>query len=290
MATFDFVVSTENQPYVTWQAMLFHYTCAKHMERAPIVVVHGNEGEELMPGYDLIRERGGRVQRARNFRNEGPEYEPRNTPGSLECVESDADYLVLCDPDMLFLRRLPLGPLRLRDDQVSFELASYLVVDDENAPALERPCRITGVELDALRARPIPGGVPHVVPAALREPLARDWLECLEAFAPEPDDDARIYRLASMWALVLATHRLGLGAVLTTFGATNFEGDRPAPPSGPEKALLHYCYGDEEFDKRDFTTAEDERAAVWRSVARPGTVNATICAELRAAGEYFGLV
>ena len=45
---FDFVVSAENNYYLAWQAMLFHFSCLKHTGRAPIIVVHGDE-PELLP-------------------------------------------------------------------------------------------------------------------------------------------------------------------------------------------------------------------------------------------------
>jgi len=42
---FEIVVSTENNPYMVWQAMLFHASCMRHVGQAPIVMVHQHAGE-----------------------------------------------------------------------------------------------------------------------------------------------------------------------------------------------------------------------------------------------------
>ena len=40
MPSFDIVVSAENNRYMQWQAMVFHYSCTNVLGRPPIVVVH----------------------------------------------------------------------------------------------------------------------------------------------------------------------------------------------------------------------------------------------------------
>ena len=101
--TFDFVISVENSHYMAWQAMLFHYSCLEQTGRAPIIVVHGDESP-LLPEFELIKKKGGRIQRARNFRHDGGvEYAVRNTAGTLCSVQADADFLIICDPDFVFL-------------------------------------------------------------------------------------------------------------------------------------------------------------------------------------------
>lgn len=289
--SFDFVVSAENNHYMAWQAMLFHYSCSKHMGQAPIIVVHAGEGE-LASGFERIALANGRVQRARNFRmDHGLEYAPRNSAGTLACVESDADYVILCDPDMIFLRPLALDRLQLDDDQVSFDWVSYLEEDQENLPVLVRACERAGVSVDVLLSAKVRGGVPHIVPGGVREKLSREWLRCIEYFGPETTPDGRslsgMYWIASMWALVLAVHRLGLRSVSTRFSTANHPASRLFGAAHTESEILHYCYGDEEFDKRRFGAAADQERNVWRARARPESVHAEICSELRAAAAYY---
>src|SRR5262245_51510471 len=111
MPRFELVVSAENNAYLAWQAMLFHYSCLQHQRQAPIVVVHKDD-EPLFPGFERIRAAGGIVQTAPNYRKYGGvNYPPRNTAATLRHVVSDADYVVVFDPDMIFLQPLPLDNL-----------------------------------------------------------------------------------------------------------------------------------------------------------------------------------
>src|SRR5438132_770018 len=94
---FQVVVSAENNTYLVWQAMLFHYSCLRYLGHAPIIVVH-TDGEPLLPGFACITAAGGVVQTAPNYRRVGGvNYPPRNTAGTLRHVQTDAEYLVLCD-------------------------------------------------------------------------------------------------------------------------------------------------------------------------------------------------
>jgi hypothetical protein len=53
--------------------------------------------------------------------------------------------------------------------------------------------------------------------------------------------------------------------------------------------MLHYCYGDAEFNKRNFTTADDVRTAVWQARAEKNLANAVICEQLKQAAAFYGL-
>ena len=101
MPQFDIVVSTQNNHYMEWQAMLFHFSCLHHMGQAPIVMVHKND-TPLLSGFQLIQKLGGNVQTAPDYsRAGGIEYAPRNTAATLLFVESDAEYLVLSNRRIL---------------------------------------------------------------------------------------------------------------------------------------------------------------------------------------------
>ena len=291
---YDIVVSAENNYYSMWQAMLLHHSCLRHLGRVPIVVVHG-DGQELLSGFQLIQQKGGRIQRARNFRyDDGLDYAPRNTAGTLSCVRSDADYLVICDTDMLFLRPLPMEQHALAEDQISFDAVFYLTLDDATTPTLAQACRRAGVPMQNLRQSPISGGVPHIVPANLRIPISQEWLQCMQFFAPPFPSTCQtgphVPWLSTMWALVLTVYRLRLRPILTRFCITNHGGRRPLTAACSKDAvMLHYCYGDAEFDKRKFVNATHALHSVWKLTATGRSVNEAICNQLRDAATYYGL-
>src|SRR5690349_4623801 len=110
-----------------WQAMLFHFSCVKHLGQPPVIVVH-HDGEPLLGGFELIANRGGRIQAAPNYRvHQGVSYPPRNTAGSLRDVETEAEFIFLCDPDMLFLRSVDLQEYTPSEREVSFDEVPYLI-------------------------------------------------------------------------------------------------------------------------------------------------------------------
>lgn len=297
MPRHEIVVSAENNHYLAWQAMLFHFSCVKHLGQSPIVMVHKFD-EPLLPDFERIRETGGRVQTAPNYRDlDGVSYPPRNTAASLRHVETDADYIVLCDPDMIFLQPLPLDELKLSDRQVSFDFCGYL--DPDSAvyqPTLDNVCRRVGLDLAKMRQPVVDGGVPHVIPTACKQRLSDTWLELIEEFPtinPSSTGESGVPHkdwLATMWAVVMATHRLGLEPVMTEFCVTNCYEDRPLPPldqNGPK--LLHYCYGGGGFNKRSFVTPADAAQFVWNVSADDGSIAGAIRRELCEAGQFYGL-
>ena len=294
--SFDFVVSAENNYYNSWQAMLFHYTCMKQMKQAPIIVVHGDDREELLRPFELIRQHGGRIQRARNFRYDaGWDYPPRNTAGSLSVVQSDADFLVLCDPDMVIFRPLPLDQLGLANHQISYDRVTYLTVKDENRDQLEECCRAVGVALQSLADHRFSGGVPHVIPRVLQARLSSEWLRCMTFFEPA---DAMLRKqpgfhvdwLATMWALTFAIQRLDLEVVMTEWNLINWPGTRRTDEFDKQtECIVHYCYNDKEFNKRDYMDESGACSRVWKSSCTPHTINALIVRELREAADFYSI-
>lgn len=294
MPRHEIVVSTENCDYLVWQAMLFHFSCLKSLGRPPIVMVH-KEDEPLLPGFECIRQSGGIVQAAPNYREvRGVHYPPRNTAGSLRHVETDADFIVLCDPDMIFLQPFPFDELMLGRRQVSFDFVGYLEPDAEAyQPTLDKVCRQAGIMPERLRQPVINGGVPHVIPAIWKKPLSDEWLELIEHFptiTTVEDNRPRKDWLATMWAVVMATHRLGLEPVMTCLCVTNCYEGRLLPPldaNGPK--LLHYCYGGPCFDKRRFAGLQDAEPLFRDVTPDDGTVSGAILGQLREATKFYGL-
>ncbi len=306
MARHEIVVSAENNHYMVWQAMLFHFSCVRHFGRPPIVMVHKLDDEPLLPGFERICATRGIVQTAPDYRHfGGVNYPPRNTAGSLRHVETNADYIVLCDPDMIFLQAFPLESLTLGSRQVSFEFVAYL--DPEIAayqPTLDNACRAAGIAPEKLRLPVINGGIPHVIPAAWKTKLSDAWFELMELFPTiqtspaetgerPPGEDQRAQRkdwLTTMWAVVMAMHRLNLEPVMTQLCITNHLGNRPLPPldaSGPK--LLHYCYDAPGFSKRCFDREEHADQIVWNVAADDGSVSGAIRRQLREAREFYGI-
>ena len=305
MPRHEIVVSTENNHYLVWQAMLFHFSCVTHLGRPPIVMVHKHD-EPLLAGFERIRASGGIVQTAPSYRDiNGVLYPPRNTAGTLRHVETEADYIVLCDPDMLFLQPFPFDELMLTGRQVSFDFVGYLAPEAAvYQPTLDNVCRAAGLAPEKLRQPVVNGGVPHVIPTVWQKQLSDEWFELMELFptigAPRTEaggdgsaaSDTAPHKdwLATMWAVVMAMHRLNLEPVPTNLCVTNCGEDRLLPPleaAGPR--MLHYCYGGPGFDKRRFGSPPDSAAAVWNVPPDDGTISGAIRRQLREARRFYGL-
>lgn len=302
MADFEVVVSAENVYYMMWQAMLFHYSCVKHLGQAPVIMVH-HDGEPLLGGFALISEQGGNVQAAPNYRiHKGVDYPPRNTAASLKHLQTDADFIFLCDPDMLFLRPFSLDQFALSDQQISFDEVNYLVPHKaEFNGSLESICARAGVPLQTLFDHPISGGVPHMIPRRQQQAVARDWLDSMEFFPtfdlgphfPRPQELRAVphqFWTTTMWALVLTAHRLQLEAVMTKHCLLNYEGQTPlSSDTTSGRTMIHYCYSNAGFDKRlhyDQSAAEND---VWHQDADDGSISGRIRRQLNEAREFYGI-
>lgn len=295
---FDFVLSVENNPYQVWQAMLFHYSCLTHQRVAPLVVVHKGD-EPLLSGFEWIAAAGGRVQAAANFRDlHGYIYPPRNTPATLGFAETDAEYLVLCEPDMVFLQPMELERVGMQPNCVTFDRLTYLDANRaEYQPALDDACRRLGVDPQVLRTQPINGGVPHILPTRLKAEISELWMEALEQFvqlardrAKESRDEPEINWVSGMWSTVLAIRRLKLTPIFTQFCLPNEKGTHPLPPIRPEgPTIIHYCYGGDDFNKRDYRDFDGAMERVWKVAPDDGTIHGAIRGQLLAAREFYGM-
>lgn len=292
--SFDIIVSAENNAYMAWQSMLFHYSCVEHMGFAPLIMVHGGL-EPLGEGFARIAATGGRIQRTDNYRYALPrEYPGRNKSYSLARADTDAQFVMLCDPDMMFVKPLPFERITAdfgRDD-LSFDHADYLI-PERHRPVLEPVCMAAGVDVARVLDIPVYGGVPHIVHHRRRQRLAREWREMNELYLEEA---LRFHRrmksevwISEMWGLVLACHRIGMTPRFIEFVVNN--GGNPkldrSSPEGP--AMIHYCYRHESFDKMLYRSRADA-GTVWRAALAPAdTVNGEITAQLRAAAAYYDL-
>ena len=287
---FDIVASAENTPYMAWQAMLFHYSCVTRTGKVPTIVVHKSD-EELLTGFRQIEERGGRIQTAPNYKLDGGVwYPPRNTAGALRSVKSEADYLFLCDADMVFLESFDLEDLQFSQNEVSFDHVSYMCVSPQILEEIEPAACRAGIEIERLENLKVNGGVPHTIPASLKDRLSAEWLQCIEFFCPVSVAPGKVQLpwVATMWALVFAVLRLRLTMHGTEYCVVNFDGNKPMPENlHPRPRMIHYCYGSSAFNKRQFVTIADQRESVWDQHAPDGCIDEVVCSPLREAAESY---
>ncbi|MFL6255236.1 MAG: hypothetical protein ACJ74T_09435 [Pyrinomonadaceae bacterium] len=268
------VVSAEYNPYLEWQVKLFYYSCVTRLQTQPFIIVHEMTGG-ARPYFKDVLKAGGIIRRAPSFRvtGWGDVYPPRNTVGTLlhaaDACEGRDEFIVLCDPDMLFVRE-PDFPPTLAGDFYSFM--------DYTTPAVVDAMRRLGIPQsrldsygDALKC-----GVPYIIPVEVARPLAERWLDALDAFPPRRWIDG-------MYAFGLAVVSLDLDLSLNRTVICNGE---PARPLAGD--IIHYSYPDGSWNKRDFLTDEQARG-VWKPALRPpaGTVMAEVVAQIHEAREFY---
>ena len=269
------VVSAENNPYLAWQSKLFHFSCVSRLEQSPVIVVHETRAAELCQDFQKIILVGGRILRAESFKvsANGEPYPARNTAGTLVCAAREfgasCDSLVLCDPDMIFVRASPFP------ETLSGDFCSYIDFDRDfvEAPraALNIPRGWVDEQKESLRC-----GVPYVIPTSIAGTLGEAWLEAIDTFAPRRWEDV-------MYAFGLAAVKLRLPVELTHLAQNNFW-----PAASVERNIVHYCYGDAIWNKRDYYLPE-QAPNVWRPVveALGGTVLGEIVSQLREAEHWY---
>jgi hypothetical protein len=305
MPSFEIVVSAENNRYMQWQAMLFHYSCIRALGRSPTVVVHIDE-EPLRPGFRLLQEHGGVLQFAPTLRSVGQvEYPPRNTAVALQFVQTTADFIVLCDADMVFLRPPPFEQLGMTPQTISFDRVTYLNPCDPTCTAeIAQACQADGIAPSILEDPVISGGVPHVIPTHLQSDLSREWLRYIDLFPTidhplQPNLPRYSYPkgphrpwLCTMWAVILAMHRLKLHYVESSWCLTNREGHLPVPRFDlSEHCMIHYCFGGVGFDKRRFRWDLDVTdPEFWNVPPGDATIDGELRQQFRDAGHFFGVI
>lgn len=304
MPTLDIVASAENNRYMEWQAMLFHYTCVAFQGQVPVIAVHKGD-EPFLPGFKLISDHGGRVQAVPNLRDlHGVPYPPRNSAAALQFIETSADFVALCDADMIFLKPIPSESLPTSRNTVTFDRVSYLDPDRScYQPHIDEVFRENGIDPVVLRNPVISGGVPHIVSADRHRALGEEWLRCIDLFpimfeGERPDSaDERYadwpYRcyLASMWAILMARYTLKLEHMETFIVINNFEDFLPMPdPSASRFCMLHYLYGSPAFDKRSMIGDKDIMCAeFWNLPPEDDSIGGYLRKQLRDAGRFYGL-
>lgn len=272
---YHIAVSAENCSYMAWQCRLFYYSCVTHLKLRPIFIVHELE-QEWHPYYRDIVAAGGVVRSAPSFRKtrNGDDYSPRNTAGTLlqmaEIGYGPDDFIVVCDPDMVFLR-----PLNLPRTFAAESISNL----DYDKRVVRQAARRLGISSDLLnrRKKEVECSVPHVVPVSQARRFAEAWLEAIDAFPP---GEWQI----SMYAFGLAVIKLGLKLELTNLVALN---DEQYVDVG-DAAIIHYSYGDRTWNKRDYWTRE-QAPRVWETTLQfpRRIILGEIISQIQEAGAFY---
>jgi hypothetical protein len=268
------VVSAENNPYMAWQCKLFHFSCVSRLKQAPVIIVH-ETSSELHVDFQEISRAGGHVRAAPSYKLTagGDPYPPRNTPGTLlhfaPMCENEGDLIVLCDPDMIFVRQ-PEFPFALSGDFCSYMNYDLECVDSARE-ALGIAREAISEQEEALRC-----GVPYSIPARYARPMGEEWIKAIDAFPLLKWENV-------MYAFGLAAVRLGMTVESTRMTQSNYW-----PHAIVNADIVHYCYGDERWSKREFFS-EEAAPTVWQSPreAPASTVLHEIFSQIREAEAFY---
>jgi hypothetical protein len=269
------VVSAENNPYMAWQSKLFHFSCTSRLNRTPLIIVHETGSQKLHPDFQEIMKVGGLVRRAPSYKLTalGDSYAPRNTPGTLlhaaELCSAQDEFIVLCDPDMIFVRSTEFP------ETLSGDFCSYMNYNQDSVEAARLSLDISSESLskekESLRC-----GVPYVIPLGVARVLAESWIAVIDAFPARKWEDV-------MYAFGLAAVHLDLKVELTRLAESNYW-----PDAILKADVVHYCYGDARWSKRHYFTEEQARN-VWHPgvESTPGTVLGEILSQIREAESFY---
>jgi len=266
------VVSAENNGYIGWQCKLFYYSCVTRTSFQPLFIVHAM-GSEWCPDFQDLVKAGALVRSAPSYIfTPYDSYPPKNTAGTLlhaaEYCDPD-DLIVLCDPDMIFVRE----PAFL--DCLSGDFYSYMNYDH---PAAHTAAERLSIPWEAIAERgdSLCCGVPYVIPVRYARDLAHAWLAAVDAFPPRHWTDV-------MYAFGMACVRLGLPITLTRVVQQN-----QTPETRLTAEMIHYCLGTDLWDKRHFFL-EEEVPAVWHPTmhAERDTILGEILTQIEEAREFF---
>jgi hypothetical protein len=265
-------VSAENNAYCGWQSKLLYFSSVTRLKHQPTFVVH-DSGREWHSDFHDLAAAGATVVAAPSYTQSVRDcYKPRNTAGSLihaaEMCDKD-DLIVLCDPDMIFLGDLTLP------GSLSLNFYFYMNYDRAEVRAAMRKLKIPTASIENQKEK-LRGGVPYVIPAEVAHRLGHTWLQAVDAFVPRHWIDV-------MHAFGLAVTQLGLEVSQTDLVDMNLEQLACA-----RRTIIHYCYGDETWDKRSFVEVTESQNVWFPQVsAGEGTILGEILAQIIEARKFY---
>jgi hypothetical protein len=273
---FQIVLSSENTPYMAWQAKLFFFSCLSQLNHSPIIVVH-NSHPNLHADFRDIIASGGNVCCAANYRinRDQHEYPPRNIPGTLlhaaEMVRGGDVCFVLCDADMIFVGQ-PDFPRSLAGN-----FYGYMNYEDRRIKQITSAYALRDAAFEAQRDKNnLRCGPPYVIPAKVARDLAIAWLAVLDEFAPFEWIDV-------MYAFGLAIIKLKY-SISEPFNIV--ETDLYNHLSS--HIVIHYYRGDDFWDKRRFMIDESILELWSEPIGAPkGTALGEIESQIQAAERFY---
>jgi hypothetical protein len=265
-------VSAENNGYCGWQCKLFYVSAITRLNHSPTFIVHDSGLEWHRDFHDLVNI-GATVLAVPSYAGSVADtYKPRNTAGSLihtAVLCDENEWIVLCDPDMIFTGDPGLS------NSLSVNLYRYMDYDRPEVITAMQRLNVLPAQLESQKEI-LRGGVPYVIPAAVARELGGAWLHAIDAFPPRNWID-------NMHAFGLAVTMLGLKATQTDLVDTNLHQSEPV-----QRNIIHYCYGDETWDKHDFIEDRDIQKLWTPSIrARAGTVLREIFDQIVEARSFY---
>ena len=269
---FDIVVSAENSHYMAWQTKLFCYSAMIELRQSPTVVVHESEANTLHPAFEEVRNWGCRVIRAPCQRSHPiGDFPPRNEPGSLAIASElsfSAEQILFCEADMLFCGELSYSC------EIAAEHYTYLNYADSR---IKRAAQELGLDFDPeLLNRDYAIGVPYLLPTRLLKKLANRWMQVLDAFQ-------ELTWIDIMYAFGIALLAEGIKPTISDAMVDNLDS-----LCRLRRPLIHYCYGDRIWRKRDFVERGDPIQMATRRLAHQfrGTVAGEIAKQMICARTF----
>lgn len=257
---------------MAWQTQLFCFSAIRKLGKHPRIIVHKSK-EELRSEFHMLNNEGCAVIEAPSFRfHPKGEFPPRNELGSLlkiaENICSETTHILFCEPDMLFVRGLEYT------DAVAGEYYKYLDYKEDRVTRVARKLNI--VQLLETLNETAKIGVPYLIPARHIRRIASRWIEVFDSF-----ESLQWYDIMYAFGLALALE--GLQTEVTRFMDTNRH--CMAPLSG---RLIHYCYGDIAWNKRDFFSGKTpfDVPDPELPTCGPDTILGEMIAQIREAREF----
>ena len=274
MSAHQIVVSAENNPYIAWQCKLFYFSCVTRLNHQPVVIVH-DFGEEWHPDFYELAKAGCATYSAPNYRydRDGNDYACRNHPGSLlraaEIFHDQDVAIVLCDPDMVFVRPLEFP------QTLAGEFSSFMDYDRDFVTDVLPQLDLTPEALDRQKDS-LCVSVPYVIPLRIARQLSECWLSTIELFSPRRWEDV-------MYAFGLSAMKMGLSIEVTHLVDHNYW-----PEEKLQAPMIHYAYGDERWNKRNYST-DETNTQVWKPPNNypPETILGELANQISEARDFY---
>jgi hypothetical protein len=159
-------------------------------------------------------------------------------------------------------------------DSLAGNFYGYMDYDGPEVIEAARQLNISRTQLNRQQEE-LHCGVPYVIPSRQARDLAEAWLDAVDAFPPRSWIDI-------MHAFGLAAVKLKLKVTLTDMVDTNLRQTARA-----RQPIIHYCYGDKKWEKRDYVDGKAQEVWSPQNNARKNTILGEIHSQLIAARKFY---